>query len=321
MRPKPSKKYSVLHLDERIKRVVNWSKKVSLPGFSEVPLYNIATFIYLELKKDDIVTRSNSVAFSFFLSVFPFVIFVLPLLSITPWAIEYMDRIEANINEVLPLTAKQYILNIIESIQTERSPQLQVVSLVFSAIFASSGMLTLMYGFDKSYKESFKPRNYLHKRWVALNLTFLLVVILFISAVLIVLGEHVLYSLIEILSLSSFQAVVFVFFKWLIVFVLFYLVITIIYRYGPSTYRPLRLINPGATLATVFSILASVGFSYFINTFDRYNEIYGSIGALIVILLWLQINAFIILAGFELNASIIVNRDHLSQRSKTEKNP
>ena len=87
--------------------------------------------------------------------------------------------------------------------------------------------------------------------------------------------------------------------------------ITFIYRYGPSTYRPLRWINIGATLATLLSISFSVGFSYFINQFGRYNEIYGTVSALIVLLIWLQLNAFIVLAGFELNASIIVNRDRL----------
>ena len=87
-----------------------------------------------------------------------------------------------------------------------------------------------------------------------------------------------------------------------------------IYRYGPSTYRPLKLVNPGATLATFFSIAFSVGFSYFINNFDRYNEVYGTVSALIVMLIWLQLNAFIVLAGFELNTSIIVNRDRLSSK-------
>ncbi len=314
---KPHKR-SFFSLDRRLKQLIIWSKTVSFPGFSEIPLYDVGHFIYEELKKDDIVTRSNSVAFSFFLSIFPFIIFVLPLLSLTPWAIEYMDSLENSMNDVFPVSAKQYFLEIINSIKLEGSSQLRIVSLVFSALFASSGMLTLMYGFDKSYEDSFKHRNYLRKRLVALNLTFLLVGIFLVSLVLIVLGQQFVHQLIEIFHMSAIQVVLFTVLKWIIVFILFYIVITVIYRYGPSTFRPLKLINPGATFATVFAILASVGFSYFINNFGRYNEIYGSIGALIVILLWLQINAFIILAGFELNASIIVNRDliYLDQGKK-----
>lgn len=309
MKKKEHNSTSFLNWESRLRQLIIWSKKVSFPGFSEIPLYDVGNFIYEELKKDDIVTRSNSVAFTFFLSIFPFIIFILPLLSLTPWAIGYMDSLEDSMNDVFPQSAKQYFLEIIDSIETERSPQLGVVSLVLSALFASSGMMTLMHGFDKSHKDSFKHRNYFRKRMVALNLTFLLVGIFLVSLVMIVLGQDLLRTLIDLFAISAIQVVIFTIFKWLIIFILFYIVITVIYRYGPSTFRPLRLINPGATMATVFAILASVGFSYFINNFGRYNEIYGSIGALIVILLWLQINAFIILAGFELNASIIVNRD------------
>lgn len=309
MKKKEQNNTSFLNWENRLRQLIIWSKKVSFPGFSEVPLYDVGNFIYEELKKDDIVTRSNSVAFTFFLSIFPFIIFILPLLSLTPWAIGYMDSLENSMNDVFPQSAKQYFLEIIDSIETERSKQLGVVSLLLSALFASSGMMTLMHGFDKSHKDSFKHRNYFRKRLVALNLTFLLVGIFLVSLVMIVLGQDLLRTLIDLFAISAIQVVIFTIFKWLIIFILFYIVITVIYRYGPSTFRPLRLINPGATMATVFAILASVGFSYFINNFGRYNEIYGSIGALIVILLWLQINAFIILAGFELNASIIVNRD------------
>lgn len=293
----------------RIKELINRSKKLTLPGFNEVPLYNIIIFIYNELKTDDLPTRANSVAFSFFLSIFPLIIFVLPLVSLTPWAQSYITQLETSMDDVFPQSAKNYLLEMISSIKTEGSFGLQGIGFVLSLIFSSSGMLTLMYGFDKSYEHSFKSRNYFKKRLVALNLTLLFACILAISLVLIVLGRYVLDLLIEIFALNAFASALFILFKWTIVIMLFYSVITMIYRYGPSIYRPLKWINPGATLATVCSILCSVGFSYFINNFGRYNEIYGSIGALIVILLWLQINAFIILAGFELNASIIVNRD------------
>lgn len=293
----------------KINELIRWSKKFTLPGFNEVPLYNIFAFIYDELKRDDLPTRANSVAFSFFLSFFPLIIFVLPLLSLTPWAESYISQMETSMDGVFPQSAKDYLLSMVESIRSEGSFGLQGIGFVLSVIFASSGMLTLMYGFDKSYEESFKSRSYFKKRLVALNLTLLFAFIVLMSIVLVVLGQYVLNFLIDIFNLNILASGLFVTLKWLVVIMLFYSVITVIYRYGPSTYKPLKWINPGATIATAGSLTCSVGFSYFINNFDRYNEVYGSIGALIVILLWLQINAFIILAGFELNASIIVNRD------------
>ena len=255
------------------------------------------------------MTRANSVAFSFFLSLFPFIIFVLPVIRITSWVNDKIANFENNLKGVVPDYAIKYFLDIVNGINPEGIFGIQGVGFFFAAFFASSGMLTLMYGFDKSYRESFRSRSYFKKRLVALNLTVLLSLILIIAIVLIVIGQQYILHLTLTISIGFIQTFILLFTKWLVVFILFYMVITIIYRYGPSTYRPLKIINPGAIVATVFSFLATMGFFYFLNNFGKYNEIYGSIATLIVILLWLQINAFIILAGFELNASIIVNRD------------
>lgn len=294
---------------QRVLQLETWSKRISLPGFSKVPLYDIATFIYAELKKDDIITRANSIAYSFFLSLFPFIIFVLPIITFTPWVNEKINNFESNLEGVIPDYAIRYFESMVNGIQPEGIFSFQGIGFLFAAFFASSGMLTLMYGFDKSYLESFRSRSYLKKRLVALNLTVLLSFILIIAIILIVLGQQQIDHLNQTINLGLIQSFILYILKWSVVFLLFYLVISIIYRYGPSTYRPLKIINPGAIVATVFSFFTTLGFFYFLNNFGKYNEIYGSIATLIILLLWLQINAFIILAGFELNASIIVNRD------------
>jgi len=97
-----------------------------------------------------------------------------------------------------------------------------------------------------------------------------------------------------------------------------YLGITIIYRYGSAMREKLKWINTGAILATFISIFSSIVFSFFINSFGRYNEIYGSIGALIVLLVWIQINALIVLIGFELNAGIAVNKAEMLLRIRAK---
>ncbi len=301
---------------QRVLQLETWSKSISLPGFSKVPLYNIATFIYAELKKDDIMTRANSVAFSFFLSLFPFIIFVLPIIRYASWVNEKINNFESNLEGVIPDYAMDAFQKMVDGINPEGIFGVQGIGILFAAFFASSGMLTLMYGFDKSYSESFRSRSYLKKRLIALNLTVLLSLILIIAVVLIVMGQQEIDHLIQTINIGFLKSIILYILKWTVVFLLFYLVISIIYRYGPSTYRPLKIINPGAIVATVFSLVATLGFFYFLNNFGKYNEIYGSIATLIIMLLWLQINAFIILAGFELNASIIVNRD--AQILKTE---
>lgn len=289
--------------------ILRWSKSFVLPGFNDIPIYDIISFLINELKADDLTTRANSVAFNFFLSIFPLIIFVLPLLARLPFTDNFLMDLQHSLEGVMPDTASQYIFNMINEIRRESQVGIQSVSFLLSIFFASSGMLTLMYGFDKSYELSFKSRNYFKKRWIALLLTTLVSVLFILSVVFIILGEQIVGNLLDRLNLTTYQSVSIFIIRYSILLISFYSIITVIYRYGTSLFRPLRLINPGALLATVISILSSVVFSYFINNFGRYNEIYGSIGALVVILIWLQINAFILLAGFELNASIAVNRD------------
>jgi membrane protein len=93
-------------------------------------------------------------------------------------------------------------------------------------------------------------------------------------------------------------------FKWLVIAALLFFTISFIYYYGPAKKRKWRFISAGSTLATCLSILTSIGFSYFVNNFGQYNKLYGSMGTLIVVLLWIYFNSLILLIGFELNASI-----------------
>lgn len=293
-----------------LSNIIHWSKHQSLPGFSKVPIYNVLSFIIGETQKDDITTRANSIAFSFFLAIFPAIIFLFTLIPLLPFSEYYADSLNTAIESALPSNAGNYLTGVINSVASIKREGLLSFGFLLSLFFASSGVLTLMSGFDKSYDSTFKKRSYLKKRMVALLLTLLTVSIFLISIFFIVIGEEALTWLIQKLGfeLPSFQ---FISLRYLFSILVIYIGITIMYRYGPSMYRRTKFINAGSILATILSILTSFGFSYFINNFGRYNELYGSIGALIIILLWLQFNAFILLLGFELNAGIAVNKDIL----------
>ena len=219
----------------KIDELIKWSKEFVLPGCDGVPLYNIVKFIAEELQKDNLPTRANSVAFSFFLSIFPFIIFVLPLLSYTPLAETAITQFEESMDGVFPSSAKQYLLGIVSDIRSEGSFGLQGTGFLLSIFFASSGMLTLMYGFDKSYDQSFKSRGYLKKRLIAVVLTILFAAIVFASLVLIVLGGQFLSYLANTFDLTTSTSLLISLLKWIMIVFLFYSVITFIYRYGPST--------------------------------------------------------------------------------------
>ena len=290
--------------------ILSWSKSKSLPGFEGVPLYYVIAFIIRETQKDDINTRANSIAFSFFLAIFPGIIFLFTLLPIMPFSDYYASTLQRAIASALPMNASSYLADIINGVTEVMRGGLLSVGFFFSMFFASSGVLTLMVGFDKNYDQTFKPRGYFKKRGLALLLTLLMIAMFFVSVLFVIIGESALGYVLHKLGFSDLSLIVTAL-RYLIAIAVIYSGISMIYRYGPSMYKRTPFFNAGSLLATLLSILTSIGFAFFINNFGRYNELYGSIGALIVILLWLQFNAFVLLLGFELNAAIAVNRDTL----------
>lgn len=261
------------------------------------------------MKEDnDIVTRSNSIAFNFFLSLFPTLIFLFTLLPLLPFTADYVTIFRDSTKDFFPAQAHAYLFNVIDGVASIQRKGLLSVGFIFAIIFSSSGMVTLMYGFHKSYEKVFKKRSYIKNRLVATGLTILVATLFMTSMLLIIFGTPILELLIGKLKIGSSSVYVFNFISWFFIVCIIYLGITFIYRYGSAMRQRITWINTGAILATMLSILSSLIFSFFINSFGKYNEIYGSIGALIVLLLWIQINVFVILVGFEFNASIAVHK-------------
>lgn len=296
-------------LKPKIIGVLDWSKKVSFWGFSGVPLYDTIRFIYHEMMRDNITTRANSVAFSLFIAVFPFIMFLFTLLPYIPISADYLNLMSEYIHNALPDNAADYLMNIIINLVSIERSDLRSFGFLLTIFFASNGVLTLMYGFDKAYEEKFKNRSYLRMRMIAIGLTLVLSVLFITSFVLLVLGNLILEQLTASITMDTWKYILIRAIKYMFAISLLYVGIATIYKFGPSFKKKLPFFNTGATIATIFSVVISLLFSYYVNNFGRYNELYGSIGALIVVLLWLQFNAMAILIGFEFNASIVMNKD------------
>jgi membrane protein len=291
------------------RKLVDWSKNHSLPGFARIPIYNIADFINTELKKDALMTRANSMAFSFFLSIFPTTIVLFTILAYTPLYAQFSSALLDYINSIMPGNAGKMVFSTITDIATIQRGSLLSIGFLLALWFSSNGMISMMKGFEKNHEDSFLRRTGWQKRLIAVRLTFLLGLILIGSVVIIAAGNKILNAVFGLFELNFFAQWLIYIFKWLVLLLVLYSGITMIYREAGGIKRGLPFINPGAILATALSILASIGFSFYVDNFNAYNKVYGSIGTLIVLLIWLQMNCFTLLAGFELNASIVVNRD------------
>jgi membrane protein len=281
------------------------SKTLTLPGFDGVPVYEVGAFFLQEIRKTSLPMRSKSIAFSFFLALFPALIFVFSLIPFLD--IEYLstENVEALLKTILPSGEfYNFIFGNISDLLEKRRGDLLTGSFILSGYLTSQGVIAMMSSFDKTY-DHYKKRNAFQTHVVAFKLTLLLILMFLFSIVLIVVGQDLFRFAFSYLDIDNyFTRFLINFLRYLIIVLLFFFSISMIYYYGPSTKKKYRFISIGATVASLLSILASLGFSFYITHLNRYNSIFGSIGTVMLMMIWFNINSFVLLIGYELNASI-----------------
>jgi membrane protein len=255
------------------------------------------------------MSRANAISFSFFLSIFPSIIVLFTLIAFTPFYKNFNELIRSTVHELMPGSAEQVVMKTIKDLTTIKRSDLLSVGFVLAIYFSTNGVMSMMSGFEKAYKLTFRRYSLIEKRWISIKLSALLGLLLLATIIFGILGNTILTAVTELFKLRLLEKLGILAMKWLVLIVLLYGSISIIYRLGIPLRKKLPLINPGATLATILSILISIIFSYYVDNFGSYNKVYGSLGALIAFLIWLQFNIFSILLGFELNAAIAINRD------------
>ena len=308
----------LLRNSEALRRCIGWSKRTSCPGFQGVTLYDTAVFLINEAQRNDITFRSYAIAFTFFISLFPSILVVFTLVPYLP-IYELIDStVESYLYEVFPSYMAKISFDLIHDIGTRERGGLLSLSFILSFYFSSNGMMAMMRSFEKNYACTYRKRRVFKKRIVAIILTLSFGLILIGSVLLIVVGTQALDWVQNAYDLGHGYEIGLHGLQWLAIISFIYTGITITYRYGAATFERFRFFSPGATLASFLSILTSVGFAVYIDNFDSYNKLYGSIGTIIVFMLWLQLNVLWILIGYELNAGIAVSRDLKLARPDTE---
>jgi len=214
------------------------------------------------------------------------------------------------VSSILPTNAFLAFQNTIEDIIKKQNGKLLSFGFIATLYFATNGISNLMRAFNSS-SLIIEKRSWLKRRMIATVLTFIISTLLLIAIVIMTEGKNLLLLLKKhVLSDSHFWYYLIAFSRWVIIVAIFFGTVSILYRYGPANKLRWKFLNPGSLLATGLAILTSFGFTYYINNFSSYNKLYGSIGTLIVVMIWLYLNSLILLIGFELNASI-----ELSKRS------
>ncbi|MCF2497360.1 MULTISPECIES: YihY/virulence factor BrkB family protein [Dyadobacter] len=305
--------------NRHVKRLIVWLQQTVFLG-GTVSLYEILVNLVRSNRKYDIDQRASAVAYSLTLAAFPAIIFLFTLIPYIP--IEHLDQqimelLRENIPSGIYEDADQTIMDIISR------PRKGVLSFgfIFAMIASTNGMMSLMRSFDMVYDDN-DTRGFLKLRGIATLLTLLLILVLFLSVILLIVGDAVMNILSDwnilrdtwMISLLNIT-------RYLISFGSLMLTISMIYRFAPSHGRQFSFINAGAVIASVLILFATYGFSFYLSRFSSYNKLYGSIGTMIALMIWLYLLAFVIILGFEINAGIntATRAKAISKRGPTAK--
>jgi membrane protein len=287
---------------------VDWMRRIRFSKHEDVSLYKIVKKFLKNLSDDEIMDRANGVAFNFILAIFPAIIF---LFTLIPYVTAYFPSINReSILELLKLMPpRMYEVassTIIDIVSNQRGGLL-TLGFVFAMYLATNGMMALMRAFNACYR-TIENRSGWKTRLIATGLTFNMTLVLFLAIALLIVGQFALdYSLTymrDIIDLDDFTVYLLLILRFVVIFIVFFLAISTIYYFGPAIHYNWRFFSIGSLVAALLCIAVSYGFSFYITNFGTYNKVYGSIGVLIALMVWIQLLTVVLLLGYEINASI-----------------
>jgi membrane protein len=288
-------------------------RNIRFKKHENVSLYKIVKNFLKNLREDEISDRANGVAFNFILATFPAIIF---LFTLIPYVTAYFPEINRDSimgfirdSELLPASMYDVVATTIMDIVSNQRGGLLTLGFVFALYLSTNGMMALMRAFNSCYK-TVENRSGLKTRLIATALTINMTFVLFLAILLLIVGELVLdYVMADLhqfewINLDDFTVYLLLLLRFLVIFIVFFLAISTIYYFGPAIHYNWRFFSIGSLIATLLCLGVSYGFSFYITNFATYNKVYGSIGVLIALMVWIQLITMVLLFGYEINASI-----------------
>lgn len=275
-----------------------------LPGFDGAPLELVVKLIAEGLfGRGVLVTRASSIAFNMLMTLLPATIFLFTLIPFIPIP-NFQTELVRLFENMFPVAAYSLLETTIVDVITNKSGTLLVLMFIATIIFSTNGIHALIHAFNVS-AHGFVSRSWLQQRKIAVFLLLFILFMFYASSALIILSRSVVDRLVELgaLELNLVYYVIMVF-KWILIVAMLFFAISTLYYLVPARKKDFRYISPGSIVATTLFIITSLAFSAYVNNFGQYNKLYGSIGTLIIILIWLYLNSVALLVGFELNVSI-----------------
>jgi membrane protein len=284
-----------------IKHLVRLAKSIKLPWLEGLSFYDLMELYFLGIIKGAFSYRAGAIAFSFFMALFPFALFILNLIPLIP--IEgFQEDFLKFVEEGVPPNTFEAIKSIIDDILNNSYQGLLSSGFILSIFLMSNGINAVLGGFETSYHITIS-RSFFRQYFVALVMSLLFSFILIVTVAAIVVSEVLIQSIqfhevvdenISLIQLTRYG------------FVILMVLITtsLLFKFGAKETSKISFISIGSVFTTILILLSSYVFGIYVVKFAKYNELYGSIGTLLILMFYIWINCMIVLLGFELNASI-----------------
>lgn len=281
------------------------SKSWVIPGFSGLPVYDVVNFFLKQINKVGLNERAAAISFNLIMALPAGILFLFSLIPLFPKPDSFKKEILSLFKDITPNSdTYHFIANILNDLLDIQHAGIFSFGFLLLIFYSSNAMIGIIRTFDKSIQEH--KVIFLHQRWRAIRLTFLLIVLILISALALFLGEEQLGFVLKTVFHVKKDTRIFWWsgIRWIIILSLLFYGIAFIYKFAPSIKKRWALLSPGSTLATPLTLITTILFSYWVNNFASYSKIYGSIGTVLIIMILVYINSLILLIGFELNVSI-----------------
>jgi membrane protein len=259
---------------------------------------SLLRLLWHRIEEDDLPGLSAQLAYFLLLSLFPLLIVLFTLLPYIPFPHEDMLGM---IRDFAPAEAINLIEKNVNEIMNHRNGGLLSFGIIGTIWSASNGINAIVRAFNKAYnvKES---RSFIVARGTAIFLTFGMIFVFILALIIPVFGREIGLFLFSKLGYTTAFIKLWNALSWLVSAIILFLIFTGLYWIAPNVKLKCRSAFPGAAFATVGWIISSIGLSFYVGNINNYSLTYGSIGAIIVLMIWLYISAFIIILGGEINA-------------------
>lgn len=253
--------------------------------------------------EDDIFSLASQLAYNLLLAFFPFTIFLLTLVGYS--SIKSSD-IMGVLKEVIPKDAFTLVNKTVLEIVNTQSGSLLSISIILTIWSASAGVNAVIKGLNKAYNEK-DCRNIVIVQLVSILFTLILAIVIILSVFILVLGEVNGYLIVKWFGYSAYFHVLWNIMRFVLIAIIMIFIFAGLYIYAPCKRHSFKEVLPGAVFASAGWVLASLCFSFYVNNFGNYSNIYGSLGAVIILMTWLLISSIIVILGGEINSVLMVN--------------